>query len=458
MPLLRCFSSMSHIIDGVTVANSNQPHADKMMQEKYLQESTLSNMGNFESIQLGRLIDSCNPDHNLWAFDHIDDLGAGVFVQGSPLQGLMKILHYRRLRTTLEEDKQAVNRKFMIFQPPFDFWTKHQRCSGGNHQIQLNLRAASGVRGTPAAALWGNHVKTGCVGALRKLGNRSTQITGDLVDSDGLATAAAGTVDATASSATAPITGRTKLAAIYGDAISNANAQAVGSLRFDIVTCRLLRRMVRYTIERPISVQEFNVTEMQFFHGQASGGTGSDGVTQNFLLPSSTFGLAFYWRASTDSQYTSFAAYPQINGTAGSYTLANNFLQLNQFFFTYGGETYPSQRVTGILKTTSAQSNAYGYQKLQQIAHQLQGVYNTDMERFNSSYGGLGYLDRLDAHAFFFPVAKHNNSDNSDLQVTWDGSASQTVSLVVVAFYDARVELSYNQMNQLEKVTKTEWR
>ena len=455
MPLLRCFSSMSHIIDGVTVANSNQPHADKMMQEKYLQESTLSNLGNFEAMQTGRMIDDGERDHNLWAYDCIDNLGTGFVGHSNFGKACAIVLNRHRLASQSDtRTGEARNKKFMVFQPPFDFWTKHQRCSGGNHQIQLNLRPSSG------AGKWGTYVQTSCVGAERKLLSLEFDAgTGNAPDVE-MKTGETKTDDTGATAD--PLLNVSALGALAyvpatGGSGYTANAQVVDSLFFEIHNCRLLRRMVRYTIERPISVQEFNVTEMQFFHGQASSGNDA-GVTQNFLLPSSTFGLAFYWRSSSDSQYSSYAAYPTFTFASSKYNQTAKYLNLNQFYFTYGGETYPSQRVDKILKVSGENQSAYGYQKLQQIAHQLPGVYNTDMERFNSSYGNIGYLDRLDAHAFFFPVAKHNNSDNSDLQVTWDGATDASVSLVVVAFYDARVELSYNQMNQLEKVTKTEWR
>ena len=80
-------------------------------------------------------------------------------------------------------------------------------------------------------------------------------------------------------------------------------------------------------------------------------------------------------------------------------------------------------------------------------------------------------LKSLNDKLYYFPVAKHNNSDNSDLQIFYKarlqkqsaatGTATaitHPINLVVVAFYDARAEFSYNSMNQLEKVTKTEWK
>ena len=63
---LRMFTSMSHIVDGVTVAHTNQPWADKIMQEKFLKDASVSNLGNFEAVNLARSIDDCNPDHNMF--------------------------------------------------------------------------------------------------------------------------------------------------------------------------------------------------------------------------------------------------------------------------------------------------------------------------------------------------------------------------------------------------------
>tara|TARA_Y100000114_G_C11718366_1_gene307170 strand:+ start:325 stop:1194 length:870 start_codon:yes stop_codon:yes gene_type:complete len=270
------------------------------------------------------------------------------------------------------------------------------------------------------------------------------------------------------------------------------------SIVVDIPRIRLLRRMVRFTVERPLSVQEFNLTEMQFYHGTPS----TDGVTQNFLLPSSTFGLVFYWRKSTNSDYDVVGDFPKIdlesaytaidfqgNSTPATSTLtqkrqyqlwhsgskateeynvykydkADGEFLLDQFYFTYGGETYPSQRVSSIghhpSGHTASRSEPLGYEKLQVLSHQLQGVFNMPQENMNMRIGaGQGLINRLDDKMFFFPVAKHNNSDNSDLQVYWSSKQGVSASLVVVALYDARVELAYNAANQLERVTKTEWK
>lgn len=423
---LKAFSSMSHIIDGVTVANSNHPWADKLMQERYLTESTLSNGSNFEALSTARMIDDGVPEHNAFMADTEPYSNSGATESHTAAYRILQqgFASSKRSSTQAASAKRvlSLNKKTFMFQPPFDFWTKHQRCSGGNHQISLNVRAE-----TSSALGYGMILDNTVTDGVKGTGVNSINFVNKQIDATG-----------------------------FGQTTKSDR------LKITLSNPRLYRRMVRYTIERPISVQEFNVTEMQFFHGQASG----TGVTQNFLLPSSTFGIAFYWRRTDDSQYGPYGAYPVLQADTATaatadYSLKDHKLDLNEFYFTYGGETYPSQRITNIKNG----AEVLGYEKMQMLSHQLQGVYNTDMERFNTSIAGLGLLNRLDASTFFFPVAKHNNSDNSDLQVTWSADSQaqfaagdKNAVLVVVAFYDARVELSYNTMNQLEKVTKTEWR
>jgi len=486
--LHRALSSITHIIDGVTVANSNQPFADKIMQEKYLTESTMSNYGNFESIMLTRAIDDGTPDHNIFLLHTSDDRVRPEV--DSMLARLHRLGYYPNNGRGFTQSPKKVT---IMFQPPFDFWTKHQRVSGGNHQVQMNVRAKDSTLG------WGTYCNT-----YQTVG---TVASGSIAVAAGaIATGLTAATNTSVNAIGSPLkqyNGTVQAAFAAGKTDISAGGEIVRCpLGYEDQTCsnrlvvtldkpRLFRRMVRYTIERPISVQEFNCTEMQFYHGQAT----TKSMTQNFLLPSSTFGIAFYWRDASDSQYTPFLPYHLNSWQGGSsphnqmlarvdqagavvpadanqfyrlYDTPEKIQDLNEFYFTYGGETYPSQRLTNLKAGVSAtvhNSDVTSFQKMQMIAHQLQGVYNTDMERFNASFAGKGLLDRMDGEAFFFPVAKHNNSDNSDLQVHYDfaqdvsfAGAATNVSLVVVAFYDARVELAYNSMNQLEKVTKTEWR
>ena len=482
---LRCFTSMTHIIDGVTVAHTNQPFADKIMQEKFLKDASLSNMSNFESVNLARSIDDFNAAHNMF---FAQTAAAGGTVQHAANE-YVKLHNRFRIR---EAHTQARGCFTVMFQPPFDMWTKHQRISGGNHQIQLNMRPAVGSRDTSSAGvtdlLWGGYMQT------EERGRSPLEAADDIIQQYGadgdadaifgakawgiwLAGQGVGDVPPGGGYALSAKIRNTMIAQYYPGAVQGGNNPNDTGLRVDIKSIRLMRRMVRFTVERPISMEEFNTTEMAFFHGTPLLGQGTGPLastvsqTQNFLLPASTFAIGFYWRSSTDSYYNVFDANRKmvVSGAGASqsgYTLPE--LRLNQFYFTYGGETYPSQRIAGIYDGTA--DHGPGAVKMQALTHMLQGVMNTDMDRYNVNYGGDGLLDRMDASTFLFPVSKHNNSDNSDLQVYYDcrpqnlskasgvASTSASVSLVCVAFYDARVELAYNAANQLEKVTKTEWK
>ena len=464
---LRMFSSMTHIIDGVTVAHTNQPYADKLIQERYLKENTQSNLSNFEAHSTARMIDSADPSMNPWCgngpyligdsgTDGYQQLSQGVFIKR-----LLEPTHQSAFQMSAGASKygNSLIRKprathTILFQPPFDFWTKHQRCSGGNHQIQLVMKP--GVTTT----LWGSYIATPCFDQFTRLRYYGLPEMGQL-------------------STALPLSQQDDITAL--SAGPQLSAWKKHQLIADVPRIRLLRRMVRFTVERPLSVQEFNLTEMQFYHGTAS----KTGVTQNFLLPSSTFGLVFYWRRATNSDYDCVGDFPSISLDKSKVdtsdppqlkinqaAVADNAIQINdaetdffldQFYFTYGGETYPSQRISQIGSTPLNTADPQGFEKLQTISHQLQGVYNMPQENMNMQFGvGQTLLTKLGDKMFFFPVAKHNNSDNSDLQVYWSqpagGSGQEDRALVVVALYDARVELAYNAANQLERVTKTEWK
>ena len=471
---LRMFSSMTHIIDGVTVAHTNQPYADKLIQEKYLKENTQSNLSNFEAQSTARLIDSHDPSMNPWVGNgnylvgkpgvDYQQLAAGVFIKRliepttqSNSPGYVQGATHRQLI------RQGRPTHTILFQPPFDMWTKHQRCSGGNHQIQLVMKP--GVSKT----LWGSYISTPCFDQFSRLEQLGLPAAGAL-----------STADYSGGFVNLGVAGGAAAAAVFDTAGNNAWNKF--QLVADVPRIRLLRRMVRFTVERPLSVQEFNLTEMQFYHGTAS----KTGVTQNFLLPSSTFGLVFYWRQATNPDYDVVGDFPSVkldltklspgattlqlngaNAAANAVQIASNETDffLDQFYFTYGGETYPSQRISQIGSAPLNDADPHGFEKLQTISHQLQGVYNMPMENMNMRFGvGESLLTRLNDKMFFFPVAKHNNSDNSDLQVYWSqpaaaqGVVQEERALVVCALYDARVELAYNAANQLERVTKTEWK
>lgn len=490
---LRAFSSMAHIIDGVTVAQSNQPYADKLMQEKYLHDTSIANMGNFESVILARSIDDGNMAHNLFAAG----LDSGSSANLTPAQQCSSAYNLRIKHSVAYAQGGAVanNTYTVMFQPPFDLWTKHQRISGGNHQIQLNLLAAdtsttySTVTTTNEGTLWGKYFTTTARGFDHYVQSERAYAEPNSLGALTLTTAEGSTIYTGLTQATstdkrmfsylretyvgpnvADTAAKNKLTAT-AQARAHQFWHSQRGIAVTINSIRLMRRMVRFTLERPIGNEEFNCTEMAFYHGVSS----STGQTQNFLLPASTFGIAFYLRSATDSYYTPIDSFPTIttsDAVVANQSMTTNMLRLNNFYFTYGGETYPSQRISNLWQGTS--SVGPGAYRLQLMTHMLQGVLNTDMDRYNVSFDNAGLLSRLDASAFFFPVAKNNNSDNSDLQVYWDGSvqaltqtygsftagnlADLNASLVLVAFYDSRVDLTYNSLNQLEKVTKTEWK
>ena len=422
---LRLFSSMTHIVDGVTIASTQNPWADKFFQQRYLTENTVANGQNLQTqlTQSGIFI-------NLPA--------SGLDAADDPNLDALDLSSYSAFKSSTGEIYTTV-----IFQPPFDFWTKHQRCSGGNHQIQLNLRPSkqSADLNSVSTPSWGDYCVPYLVGETFKnnTDGGQTHQQGDVVD-------------------------------VWIDRI------------------RLCRRMVRFNIERPLQIQEFNLTEMQFFHGTAVtlsqstaaaqyATTSGTEQSQNFILPSSTFGIALYWRHANDSQYAPLGPQGPFGDTNGfaktdAPTLQDfhNTVELEDLYFSYGGETYPAQRIENIGKH-QRDSPAPGVHQLQLLSHQLQGVFNMPMEFVQTSFLAQRGIRSLGDKLLYFPVAKHNNSDNSDLQVyykarlqkqsaTVSGGSVRTVpiNLVVVAFYDARAEFSYNSMNQLEKVTKTEWK
>lgn len=492
---LRCFTAMSHIIDGVTVAHTNQPWADKIMQEKFLTEASRSNQDNFESLVLARNIDDGKTHHNMF-MSHTEPAIAGLAMDAREYALMHKRFRIRNISETVD------GAYTVMFQPPFDLWTKHQRISGGNHQIQLNLYSAKLSGGDQNETYWGDYMTTeeggvvmSTIGSLGYYGSgfigatntNPAEVTRSTLEKDlfypnmkqgvALFPNMGGSNNGGNGKDTLALRGTS-----YNQFhVSNSNH----GLQVDIRSIRLMRRMVRFTVERPLGMEEFSATEMAFYHGTAISGNASQ--TQNFLLPASTFAVAFYWRSSTDPYYNVVDGNRKITyglnaGSDGQFNVAGNYIDitkpklgLKEFYFTYGGETYPSQRINDIYNGVEATSGP-GLVKLQTLTYMLQGAMNTDQDRFNMQYSGEGLLDRLDGSCFMFPVAKHNNSDNSDLQVYYsvnaedlktrygnnanpvDSTADLSVSLVCVAFYDANLQLSYNAANQLEKVNKVEWK
>tara|TARA_Y100000114_G_scaffold101976_1_gene95138 strand:- start:150 stop:1523 length:1374 start_codon:yes stop_codon:yes gene_type:complete len=435
----RLFSGMKHTVDGVTIAESNQPYADRFFQARYLKENTVSNMQNIEAqlTQTGIFTNTIS---------HIDE-------EETEELDANDVESYTSF--ALPPGNTTPVFTTVMFQPPFDFWTKHQRCSGGNHQIQLNLRPSIADRTLLGVARpnWGQYCAPFLPGITIKNASFGPTLT---------------------------------LFHKHEDFGSNS---ANGAVRLWIDRIRLSRRMVRFNIERPLKIQEFNLTQMQFFQGasitlnrDSNGALYTTGPpkeqAQNFLLPSSTFGVAFYWKHSQDTQNTPLGPQGSL-GDINSHVMIKAALQdrlsavqINDFYFSYGGVTYPAERITDIGANDRGNLAVHpGMQQIQFLSHQLQGAFNMPMNETPFSFLNQRGIRYLNDKLFYFPVAKHSNSDNSDIQIHYTAALASRqaksgdvlnlqvpINLVVVAFYDARVELSYNSMNQLEKVTKTEWK
>ena len=423
---LRLFSSMTHIVDGVTIANTNKPFVDRFMQARYLKENTASNEQNLQAqLQQSGNYSVTAEDRSTSSFFENKgvDLGANNF----------PVTHY------IPHFTSGTQHFYVMFQPPFDFWTKHQRCSGGNHQIQLNLRPAE------ATQKWGVYT----VPWLKDVTVRTaTDNTDQVVDR-------------------------------FGDG---------DYPKVEISELRLMRRMVRFNVQRPLSVQEFNLTEMALFQGQPlalsqlthanTGQTSYSEQTSQFMLPSSTFGICIFFTLQEDQQDTPLGPQGPLGDPAtidqiNSVDKCKN-LEVGEIHFTYGGETYPASRIEGLSSSGTGSDPAPAMHKLQLLSHQLQGVFNMPMDYVKTQFKSQRSHRSLNDKMFYFPVAKHNNTDTSDLQITFSAGLSSTINawnaanpnttetrnvkLNVMAFYDARVEFAYNQGNQLERVTKTEWR
>ena len=216
---MRCFSSMTHIVDGVTIANTNQPFVDRYMQKRYLTENTVSNSSNF-SAQLDTSSNYSNPIlTDGWQTQE------GADVPTPNLEAAYEVRSISVAQTGWAAGSQIFT---VIFQPPFDFWTKHQRCSGGNHQIQLNVRPQA-----DATKKWGRYTVP--------------WISGTTVRGAGPPFVTLGANK------------YWKSATLYGD---------TDYPTVELRQIRLMRRMVRFNVQRPLSVQEYNLTEMAHRHGE----------------------------------------------------------------------------------------------------------------------------------------------------------------------------------------------
>lgn len=623
-PMLRCFQSVTHIIDGQTVCNSQHPYADALIVEKFLTTHSKANIENFQALSLMKRIDNGMKEHNIFAFDkpaslypHQQAGGFQKYIYDWAKPGLFrqKYQSYTTIGSTLGKTEHSDENvsdlcTTILFQPPFDLWRLRQPFHGGIHQVQFNLKAQEN------GVLYGGYMTTTCVGLSVKgpliydLPRGITGVGAALLngrsygDFTGMPFNNAGQLDSTSAS---PLVYGSDVAmtasanALLTAAISAA--QAVDKVKVEIKRLRFLRRVLRTAVPPQLSNVQYNFTEISMQHGTPT----TTGVSQQFLLPSTTFGLIFYWRESTNSFYDQVGVHPKISaitstdttaqiaassrlvqannlkirisglsvvaldsgdavtftreaadttdftkffaagdvvellastssesgiqvgelvtvssvtssqivGTANAgisadtsagtfalakigpdtsvvgaqaisnfYALENTDFNLHDFQFTYGGATYPMQRIRKItgdkseLNHSSAlvDKDPYGWMRLMTLQNQLQGVYNSTMDDFPQSYGhgyGKGVLDRMDPQMLFFPVSRTGNSDNGILQVEYtcavnkhdignpgtglEGADKPNVQLVVVALYDAQLNMQYSS-NELQQIVLTQFK
>ena len=628
-PMLRCFQSVTHIIDGQTVCNSQHPYADALIVEKFLTTHSKSNIENFQALSLCKQIDNGMKEYNIFSFDkpacmYPDQQKGGyqAYLYDWAKPGLFRSKYtsnttasYLAAGSTLSSSQHASENVSdrvvtMLFQPPFDLWRLRQPFHGGIHQIQFNLKSSDSTLG------WGGYMTTSCVGMTYKGPliydlprglNGTIGTTANAVNSHCFGRLSGMPIDNTGAFDVADMSAFCYTSEIGPNRVRDqdpdsiiatyiAAAQLVDRVNVDIKRLRLLRRVVRTAVPPQLSNVQYNFTELSMQHGTPT----DNSMSQQFLLPSTTFGLIFYWRESTNSDYDQVGVHPNIEritstidsansaviaaglpmlasdfdvrgslgatlvGTASSNTVVITFedtaanlniqagdaimlteittpgseltrgvkvitavsgstatfsetltsdvsstacsvellenrpvgfkrvgnalssnsmyrvnnldFDLHDFQFTYGGATYPMQRIQRITgnKSHTDSSNPYGWQRMMTLQNQLQGVYNSTMDDFPNSYGhgyGKGVLNRMDPHMMFFPVSRTGNSDNGILQVEYTcgtrrpasnslSSAATTgkdVQLVVVALYDAQLNMQYSS-NELQQIVLTQFK
>lgn len=547
-PMLRCFQSITHIIDGQTVCNSQHPYADAILVEKFLTTHSKANLENFQALSLCKQIDNGMKEHNIFTFDvpaqdwesrpggwieySYDWVKPGLFKQkytsGDQTVSYPGAAQFYGTEANRGIDQISTRVHTLLFQPPFDLWRLRQPMHGGIHQIQLNLKASE------TTVKWGGYMTTSCVGLSRKAGLIYDMQRGEMDDGYAIASNAlyGGSVGPTRMLSLFDEEGRVQFvnaaaglknglssSASTGHAMITraiAAAKLVDKVAVDIKRLRLLRRVIRTSVPPQLSNVQYNFTEISMQHGTPSSG----GIAQQFLLPSTTFGLVFYWRESTNTDFDQVGVHPVIeqctNAAGGNildggpntsyfgpitddtnafgnavgtnntdidissfYRVRNLDFDLHDFHFTYGGATYPMQRIQRITGNRGGDNvdNPYGWHRMMTLQNQLQGVYNSTMDDFPHTYGhgyGKGVLTRMDPHMMFFPVSRTGNSDNGILQVEWNGktrrqqalSATQTsltadetpsVQLVVCALYDAQLNMQYSS-NELQQIVLTQFK
>lgn len=541
-PMLRCFNSITHIIDGQTVCNTQHPYADALIVEKFLTTHSKANIENFQALSLCKQIDNGMKEFNIFSFDKpaavhpgscaggwkayvYDWAKPGLFRSKDNQNGTTSYVAAGSTMTAAQgaNENLSDNTVTMLFQPPFDLWRLRQPFHGGIHQIQFNLKPRE------TGKYWGGYMTTSCVGLSYKGGllyNMPRGVDGDLNplalssfgDFSGLPVGYAGAFNLNKMSMLAHTQDALTDSAILADNaesildLPKAAARMVDSVFVDIKRIRLLRRVLRTAVPPQLSNVQYNFTEISMQHGTPT----SDSMSQQFLLPSTTFGLIFYWRESTNTYYDQVGVHPSIqqitsslenydttflptgtlvkvfdNDTAGNvsvvatdsaitcnelYRTNNLEFDLHDFQFTYGGATYPMQRIQRISgnKDHDDASNPYGWHRMMTIQNQLQGVFNSTMDDFPHSYGhgyGKGVLNRMDPHMMFFPVSRTGNSDNGILQVEYNcttrkpsstelgaaATSGKDVQLCVVALYDAQLNMQYSS-NELQQIVLTQFK
>mgnify|MGYP003133072778 CR=1 FL=1 len=344
-PMLRCFQSVTHIIDGQTVCNSQHPYADALIVEKYLTTHSKANIDNFQSLSLMKRIDNGMKEHNIFSFDkpaslypHQQAGGFQKYIYDWAKPGLFrskygynKTKDYTNADATLgtsqhSEENVSDRTTTVLFQPPFDLWRLRQPFHGGIHQVQFNLKAQE------TNVLYGGYMTTTCVGLSVKgallydlprghngtLGTTGNILTGkSFGEFAGMPFNNAGAFDTADQSplvynSDMPMTSTpTQLLAA-----AVAAADKVEKVKVEIKRLRFLRRVLRTAVPPQLSNVQYNFTEISMQHGTPT----RTGVSQQFLLPSTTFGLIYYWRESTNSFYDQVGLHPKITKIVGNTT------------------------------------------------------------------------------------------------------------------------------------------
>lgn len=568
---LRAFDKMTWTVEGVTLEMSNNPWQEKRYQRRYLMDHNRNNMSNFAAHEHMASPGYSVFDHpanglsihmdtfavvNPWKqrpfmmATHTGVIDPGLAV-GNPVptweqaQRICKASDYWAAIPDYGSDTNAYYwtedmltqpiQHTVYFQPPFDSWAVHQRISGGHNKLELHMKPTTTetvVYPTIATfsfedyrynldkatevvdTLWGSYMTTpardGLYAALSQVlgynanwGTYSSKCL-DAVDLDDNK--------------------------FYKRSMQPmfAAIELCTPLAVDFKQINFQRRAIRTKVQRPIKIQEFNITRMQLLYGTPS----TSGVTNTFVLPSSAYGAVFHWTRPTDPYHDNFNDYKRVDwdrwytyaddgyeswvpadgqegGDLTNYPDYNDYYnqadgcwallkwydpQLTEFYFRYGGKVIPEQRLDKMMVTdtqTSAQfvSNssvplttyAEQWKQLHRVSFAMQGMYNTPHHdqpfTYNDYHQSAGFSEQM----YYFPLSRHEGSDNADLQVTWNGSpslirpselpdpallketcyvkSSELMQLCICVFFETRIEFIFDSTtNRLQSVRVTEWR